>query len=228
MKKRRQKASGLWRILLGALFMGFLLFLVGPPSARAPHGGRNNLGGRTIATMQEQEFDRRLLQYQICHNVRFEAPGAAIERRRACKAVLVNRLDRVLGEAGSSLTEPLVFHCEDTAVARQLAQQDSSGEVIRMQPNLEFMAIDQALERRIERAPVAESVDLRARDLCTFLADCRWASRPGQVSFRKIWACFSSDNAQQRNAYLDLWSDVFFGPAKSGATRSRFHTYLSP
>lgn len=193
------------------LILFFFLFLAEP--ARAPQGGRKFLGGRTIASQQEQEFDQRLLHYQLCYGVRFSADQATLERRRVCKAVLVHRLQGVLKRPGAYFREPLEFRCVNTVSSRHLANAD--GAVV-LQPNAEFQAIDVAFSRSLETANVGESSDRVAREACEFLTDCKLGMQ--RFSLRKMAACLGTWDVTHRKILLNEVGAMLFR-AKSGQTR---------
>lgn len=205
-------------ILAVALF----LFLAVP--ARAPRGGKHSLGGRTIASVQEEEFDRRILHYQLCYGIRFSAERATLERRRVCKAMLVNRLSRVLDEPGKYFRVPVEFHCEDTVFSRAPASE--SGVSVSLQPNREFTAIDQAIRSNLEVENVGESTDRFAREACEFLVDCKHAMRPSSLSLRKLASCFSTGDLTHRKVLLDEVGAMLFR-AKANQTKILYSELLN-
>lgn len=192
----------------------FLLFTVAP--ARAPHGGKKFLGGRTIAAIQEEDFDRKILRYQLCYGVRLRADGATKERRRVCKALLIHRLEEAFAKPGSFLREPVEFHCEDTAFGRR--NPASATETIALKPNGEFRAIDGLIERRLEQMEVSDREDHFAREACSFLTECKLAMRPNQIALRKLASCLATPDLVHRRILLDEIGAMLFR-AKGGRSK---------
>ena len=209
--------------LTASFLLAMALFLILAVPARAPRGGKNSLGGRTIASVQEEEFDRRLLHYHLCYGIRFSADRATVERRRVCKAMLVNRLERMFEQPGRYFRTPVEFHCEDTVFSRAPASE--SGVSISLQPNREFTAIDQAIQAHMEAENIGESVDRFARDACEFLVDCKQAMRPGSLSLRKLAACFSTGDLTHRKILLDEVGAMLFR-AKASQTKILYSNLL--
>jgi hypothetical protein len=187
-----------------SIFLAAFLFLFVVAPARAPQGGKKFLGGRTIASQQEEDFDQRLLHYQLCYGVKFAAEEATLERRRVCKALLVHRLQAVLNRPGAYFREPLEFRCENTVNSRRL----SSGVAVVMQPNHDFQAIDLAITRNLETANVGESADRFAREACTYLTDCKIAMN--RFSLRKVGTCLSTWNVTHRKILLNEVGAMLF------------------
>lgn len=209
----RRAARVAWSITAPTLLaVLFLLFTVAP--ARAPQGGKNSLGGRTIASIQEDDFDRRLLRYQLCYGVRFRAEQSTLERRRVCKAMLVHKLDAALEKPGAFFRVPVEFQCDDTAFARQPA----SDEIASLKPNAEFQAIDRVIAAHLEPGEASEREDFFAREACLFLTDCKWAMRPNHLSLRKLASCLSTPDMAHRKILLDEIGAMLF---RARNTRSK-------
>jgi hypothetical protein len=219
----RRIAKTAWSMLATG-FLAAGLFLLFATPARAPHGGKRALGGRTIASMQEQDFDKRLLHYQLCYGVRFVAERATLERRRVCKAILVHRLDRSLGVPGAYLKAPVEFHCEDTVFTRATASEVGISVVLK--PNSEFQAIDKAIESALEVTTVGESTDLFAREACEFLTSCKLAMSGPQLSLRKLGSCFTTKNLVHRKILLDELGAMVF-KAKENQTKILYAELLT-
>ncbi|RZA01471.1 MAG: hypothetical protein EOP11_17415 [Proteobacteria bacterium] len=203
----KRAAKFAWSFV-GTLVPAFLLFffLIGP--ARAPHGGKNSLGGRTIASTQETEFDRQLLKYHLCYGVDFNPSKATLERRRECKALVVHRLQLALDRPGAYLKDPLEFQCENTVFGKPNLETSAISVVLK--PNAEFTAMDEALSRSVEIANVAESTDRAVKQACEFLTDCKWATRPDSLSLRKIGSCLSTPNLTHRRMLVDEVAGMLF------------------
>ena len=195
----------------------FFFLIISP--ARAPAGGKNWTGGRTIASLQEEDFDRRLMRLQICYGVKVVAEQCTLERRRVCKALLVHELEAALNTRGAYLASPLEFHCEDTALAKPPLEEDG---VVSLKPNKEAAEIQKALNGSIKTA--SSSADIsdnhqKARDACEFLTDCKWATRPGTLSLRKLGNCFTTNNAVHRTILLnEVAAMLFAGKSSRRAT----------
>lgn len=209
----KRVAKMAWSFLATTVLAAVLfLFLVEP--ARAPHGGKKSLGGRTIASMQERDFDHRLLHYQLCYGIRFHADKATVERRRVCKAMLVHRLDRALSQPGSYFRAPIDFQCEDTVFTRSTAS--AANISVLLKPNSEFEAIDRVVDANRELATAGESTDRFAKKACEFLTDCKLAMSSSGLSFRKLASCFSTGDLTHRKILLDEVGAMIFSSRQSG------------
>jgi hypothetical protein len=207
-----------WKFGASALF-GLMLFFFLVEPARAPKGGRQSLGGRTIASLQEEDFDRRLLHLQLCYGVRVVADECTLERRRVCKALVVHHLEKALSPSGSYLKNSLEFRCEDTAIMNPTSFMDEG--VVSLRPNTEKVAIESVLEKSLTQIPLTTAQDKGARDACDFLADCKWAMRPQAFSFRKLATCLGTANFTHRKVLLDHIGAMLFH-AKSGQNRALY------
>jgi hypothetical protein len=198
-----------WRIAMPCFFTVMFFFFAVEP-ARAPRGGKNSLNGRTLASLQEEEFDHRLLNLQLCYGIRFNGDGATPGRRRVCKALVVHSLDNALAAPGTITKFPLEFRCEDTVFSKDIPGSETAGLTVLLKPNDEFKAIDDALEKAIDTIPATEEQALNARETCEFLTDCKWAMRPHNLSFRKLGACLTAPDMAQRKIFLDELSAMLF------------------
>ncbi len=189
-----------------ALAVVLFLFLVNP--ARAPAGGKRWTGGRTIASLQEEDFDRRLLKLQLCYGVQVVADQCTLERRRVCKALVVHELEKTLEVPGSYLKSPLEFHCQDTAVGKSILDDEDS---ISLRPNGETPSIQNALTSHFAKAGEGAGVHERAREACEFLTDCKWSMRPQSLSLRKLASCISTPDATHRKLLLSEAGAMLFG-----------------
>jgi len=194
-------------------------FLIGP--ARAPSGGKLWSGGRTIASLQEADFDRRLLKLQLCYGVRVVADQCTIERRRVCKALVVHELEGELDQPGKNLHSPVEFHCEDTSVGKALVDEDGS---VRLRPNAEISSIHGVLAANLGQSTPNPLQHLEAREACEFLTDCKWAMRPQSLSLRKLGSCLTTGNATHRKILMNEVAAMLFG-GKTGR-RNSLYPYL--
>jgi hypothetical protein len=203
----KRAAKFAWSFV-GTLVPALLLFFFLIVPARAPHGGKKALGGRTIASLQEDEFDRQLLKYHLCYGVNFNPSKATLERRRECKALVVHRLQLALEKPGAYIKDPLEFQCENTVFGKP--NLDTSAISVVLKPNAEFQAMDEALSRSVEVTNVAESTHRFVKQACEFLTDCKWATRPDTFSFRKLASCFSTPNLTHRKMLVDEVAGMLF------------------
>jgi hypothetical protein len=180
-KKTKRRTA--WSYSATVLLSIFFYFVAIVP-ARAPRGGKNSLGGRTIASVQEEEFDHRLLNLQLCYGVRFDGGKSTPARRRVCKALVVHALDKALAAPGAILKAPVEFVCDDTAFPKEEPARDFLPVRVHLKPNAEFLAIQQTLDKSLESVSTTESNALNARETCEFLTDCKWAMRPQAMSLR--------------------------------------------
>lgn len=206
-----------WSVLF-TTFLSAFLFLVNTGPARAPHGGKKFITNRSIASLQEEDFDKQLALYEICYGVKLNTDGCTLERRRVCKAMLVHRLDSTLAEPGTFFRQPLNFDCQDTAFKKKLASLEEAQ--IPLKPNAEFQAIDRAIEDSIYRETVDTWKDRKARLACSYLVDCKQAMTGHNISLRKVRECMLTKDLAHRKILLDhLGSLVFRVNTKN---RSRF------
>jgi hypothetical protein len=189
----------------------FFIF-IGP--AKAPKGDKHSLGGRTIASIQEEDFDRTLQRYNICYGVRFAANQATPERRRVCKAILVHRLEQSLAETGTYFPMQVEFRCENTAMGRKIWYDDLNQPVVALQPNAEFDSIEDLIKQHLDRKQVSASVDNQVRDACQFISRCKRALRFETFSIRRVASCFTDDDSLHRRMMVDTISDLVFPKAK--------------
>lgn len=204
MKRAVKIASSL--VATTTLAVLLFLFLVNP--ARAPGGGKRWSGGRTIASLQEEDFDRRLLKLQLCYGVKVIADQCTLERRRVCKALVVHELEKSLDSPGSYLKTPVDFHCKDTAVGKSLLDDEDS---ISLRPNGELSSIQSALATHLGQLDDGALLHGQAREACEFLTDCKWSMRPQTLSLRKLASCISAPNATHRKILLNEAGAMLFG-----------------
>lgn len=197
-----------WSISLPTL-VGVLLFFFLVAPARAPYGGKNSLGGRTIASLQEEEFDHRILQMQHCYGIRFQAERATLERRRVCKALVVHHLTERLAKPGTFLRAPIEFRCEDTAFARKPTSEEVLSIAV-LKPNAEFQEIENVLTKEMDMIAAEETEHRYATETCRFLTECKWAMRPQAFSFRKLASCLGTDDVMRRKILVDEIASMIF------------------
>jgi hypothetical protein len=203
-----KRAAKIASSLVATTTLAVLLFLFLVNSARAPVGGKRWSGGRTIASLQEEDFDRRLLKLQLCYGVKVIADQCTLERRRVCKALVVHELEKSLGAAGNYLKTPVEFHCQDTAVGKTLLDDEDS---VSLRPNGEIPSIHGALNAHLGHLEETGARDQQAREACEFLTDCKWSMRPQTLSLRKLASCISSPNATHRKLLLSEAGAMLFG-----------------
>ncbi len=192
------------------LFFAALIFFIFVGPAKAPKGNKRSLGGRTIASVQEEEFDRTLYEYSTCYGIRFVAKQATPERRRVCKAILVHQLGQSLAETGTYFPIPVEFRCENTAMGQRIWFNDLSQPIAALQPNSEFVTIDEIVKKNLEHDNVPMEVDNKVRDACHFIANCKRALRFETFSIRKIASCFTDDDSLHRRMMVDTVGDLVF------------------
>jgi hypothetical protein len=180
-------------------------FLIAP--ARAPSGGKLWSGGRNIASLQEEDFDKRLLKLQLCYGVKLVADQCTLERRRVCKAMLLHETESALDPRGHYLKAPVEFHCEDTAVGHPILDEDA----VLLRPNAELAAIHGAFEGILQESATAPAAHQEAREACEFLTDCKWAMRPQSFSIRRIASCAFTGDGTHRQVLLNEVGAMLFG-----------------
>lgn len=189
-------------------------------SARAPHGGRSALGGRTIASEQEKDFDSKIRFYDVCYGISLDAVRASFERRRVCKAMLLNRLDALFNRSGIETSKKIQFDCLET----HLEKDQTAEKRVELLPNREAEVIDQTLKEITQEKHVSYEEDAAARSLCRRLVDCQQSYRGGQLAFRKIWQCATDPSAKHRRLFLDGLLSSFFSTA---IDQSRLYSSLT-
>jgi hypothetical protein len=201
--KRAVKAA--WGLgVPAALAVLFLFFLVAP--ARAPSGGKLWTGGRTIASLQEDDFDRRLLKLQLCYGVSLTADQCTAERRRVCKAFVLHEVETALTGQGAYLRIPVEFRCEDTAAGKFLSDAEDFTD---LRPNAEVSAIQRALESSLVPGNSNAQGKNLAGEACEFITDCKWAMRA--PSLRKLAGCLTTGNATHRKILFSEMAAMLFG-----------------
>ena len=190
--------------------------------ARAPSGGKNWTGGRTIAALQEEDFDKRLLHLQLCYGVSLVADQCTLERRRVCKAILVHELEKTLEAPGHFLKDSVEFHCEDTALNRSGLDFGS----VSLKPNGEIAAIQSTLREKLEARSPTESAHFLASGACQFLTDCKWAMKPSAFSLRKIASCALTTNPTHRTVLLNEVGAMVFGGKKAVRRRTLYPSIM--
>lgn len=217
MKKRAKVLWSRWGA--SSVLATFLFFLV-VARAHAPAGGKQFTGGRTIASLQEEDFDRRLLKLNLCYGVRLEASQCMLERKRVCKAVVVHELEGALEKAGNYLHSPMEIHCEDTAVGKPWGDD----EIVSLRPNAEIRELRAALKKDLRGSSAGQDQHNQIREVCEFLTDCQWAMRPSSLSLRKLASCLTTDNALHREMLLNEIGSILFH--KNQATRTALYPQL--
>lgn len=211
--------SGITSVALVVLFSFFAIV-----PARAPSGGKLWTGGRTIASLQEEDFDRRLMKYQLCYGVKLVADQCTLERRRVCKAMLVHEMETALATSNRFLKAPVEFRCEDTALSHSVTADDLVG----LRPNGETKAIQSTLEPALQQdATVSSLQHEEARGACEFLTDCKWAMRPRSFSFRKLASCLTTPNATHRKVLLNEVGAMVFG-GRGARSRTLYSNLVDP
>lgn len=210
----------LWRNIFAGIFV-LLLFWVSIPSARAPMGNKKFLGGRTIASIQEEDFDKTLYRYQYCYGLQLRGERATQERRRACKAILVRSIEEALQrKPGAYFRHNMVFQCEDTALGplhwKDTKQEDTT--IIALRPNHEEIVIAQAILENLDYVSSASpELEAKAKDICNFYVDCKKAMRLENFSVRKIGSCLAERDEYKRRVILNSVSKLIFrAPSQKG------------
>ncbi|NUM88807.1 MAG: hypothetical protein HUU37_06365, partial [Bdellovibrionales bacterium] len=200
---------------MGTLVLFLVLFLFAVEPARAPKGGRKNLGGRTIASLQEEDFDRALHRYEVCYGVRLEASLATPERRRVCKALLVHELNASLEAPGSYLEKPLVFRCHNTSLGRRAGHAEGDEEIL-LQPNREQAAIHEGLSPLLRQVNVSAEADREVRDACGFVSRCQRAMGLEGLSLRQLGSCLADRDALHQRLMGDTFARLLFPRSSQG------------
>ncbi len=201
---------------LGTLVLSVLLFLLLVEPARAPKGGRKSLGGRTIASLQEEDFDRTLYRYEVCYGVKLEAVQATPERRRVCKALLVHELNSTLDAPGSFLEGPVTFRCHNTAIGRRAGRAEGEDPVVLLQPNREQAAIQEGLLPYLRQVKVSTEADQEVREACEFVSRCQRAMGLEGLSLRRVGTCITDRDALHQRLISDIFARLLFPQSARG------------
>ena len=122
MRRAVKVAVSLGVTLALALVISFLM--ISP--ARAPSGGKLWTGGRTIASLQEEDFDKRLLKLQLCYGIRIDTEQCTLERRRVCKALVAHEMEAALEAPG----DPAAAACARSARGGRVVRRSPWGSAL--------------------------------------------------------------------------------------------------
>jgi len=196
--------------LLGCSCLVVFFFFLATKPARAPHGGKKFLGGRTIASIQEEDFDKSLYKYRYCYGIKFSGKKASQERRRACKAILVHKVEEVLQKGpGAYFKEPLQFQCDDTSLG-PVQRGEGENKIFALRPNDELVVLERWLNAKLDFANQNPELEKRALDVCSFLVSCRMAMGMSGFSLRKIASCIMEDDEYRRRVMMNALSQIVF------------------
>ncbi len=188
-----------------------LLFITWNTLAQAPAG--EDLGiysGRSIAQIQEEDFDRRLNRYRHCYGVQVSYENASEGRRRACKALVVHKIGKALEAPGAYFNLPLSFECQNTGAGFTQWYDWKSNPVLKLKPNQEYEVIEHAIENYLKNSFNAARWS-RAQEACDFYLECRDALSFSKWNFRNLKRCFwkSDSGVATRILQQELISSVF-------------------
>src|SRR3989338_2914727 len=116
--------------------------------AIAPKGEFFFSANRTLASLQEQEFDRELNRLRLCYGVGFESLNISLDRRRSCKAILVKKLKHAVVDTAKYFARPIKFQCQDTAETDAIWEDWRGNFIIMLQPNSEKERIDTMIAKQ--------------------------------------------------------------------------------
>ena len=181
-------------------------------SAQAPSDtGRLELaGGRSIAQIQEESFDQDLSRYRHCYGIHVTYDNASDGRRRACKAMIVHKIGKALGNPGAYFGSPLHFECQNTAAGFTQWYDWKSNPVLKLKPNREYEVIDHAIANYLKVSTNSSSW-IRAQKACDFYLECRDTLSIANWNFQNVKRCFwnSDSGVATRILQRELISLVF-------------------
>ena len=177
------------------------------PLAWAPGQADGKIGGpevpgRSLAALQETEFDSKLDRYRQCYGIKVSYKQASVGRRRACKALLVHRLGDVLAAPGAYFSVPLRFECQNTAKGYTKWINWENHPVLKLKPNQEYKVIDLAITNYLKTGKNS-SKWLKAKKACDFLIQCRGKLSWSQLSFDTVRRCFWNTDELARSILRD-------------------------
>lgn len=193
---------------LGAAAIVLLLLFVSP--AIAPQGDKRDPGGRTLASIQEEEFDDRLFRLETCYGVRFAVGDIARDRRRACKAILLHEIETALAAPGAVFRTPVLFRCEDTASKPSVSKDSADRPVFALRPNDDYAQIDRVLTQYLRTAEVTTEEDKEQRRVCQAAIHCQKLLRFRTFGLGRIRACVSGEGSLRQKLVLTALSQVLF------------------
>lgn len=191
--------------------IGFFVFYLFAIDADAPrfHAKQNDKVDRSIAALQESFFDKKLQHYEYCYGVKFFKTEVEANRRRACKAMLVHKLDNALSEPGTYLTASLQFRCQGTGGGLSKWENWRAQPVYVLKPNHEMKTIDQAITKNLAKTEDDHSWQ-RAYGLCKKMQECKRATQKESFSWVKVKSCLVTlDNDMRRVVFVDYISRFF-------------------
>lgn len=196
-------------LLLPFVFV-FLIFPLTYRFALAPVGDKHALGGRTIASVQEEEFDLRLERLRFCYGVRLQAHDVSIDRRRACKAIVVNKLRQILGQRGVYLVQPLHIDCQDRSNGQAEWREWDGTPVLALKPNNEREMIDRIKEKYLVESEISAEKQQNADAACERILHCQKLVQWSAMAPIKAASCVLDRDAGRRRIIMDLIADQMF------------------
>lgn len=187
---------------------GFLLF-ASPAQAPADPSQTPSPSSRSIAAIQEREFDAQLDRFHLCYGVDLTFDDSSDSRRRSCKAIVVHDLGRIFSTPGAMTAKPLRLHCQNSGAGATRAFDDSSVPVYRLKPNQEHETIEQAMSNHLVQV---EDIPrwLAAKRACDFYLDCQKRLDWHQISFRVINRCLFQAGVEGRQILWESFRDSVF------------------
>lgn len=189
--------------------------------AEAPSGGRNTPGGRSIANLQEEEFDSKLQRYELCYGIRVQANSVSQLRRKTCKAQILKSLDKLLAEGDRYFEEVINFECRDYASVVKSTKSLSESILVAPENNGYEELLAKFLITRKSDPILIE----HAEHACKKLQRCVQNDRLGHFSLPTFLACALESDPYVRRATWDLYASKLFN--RSPATNKVISHYLA-
>lgn len=209
-----------YNALITTLTVGMLIF-ASPAEAPADKKMQAKAKKRTIAALQEVEFDQRLERLELCYGVRVSFGDPSVSRRRTCKAIIVHDLRNALNASGTHFSKPLRFHCQSTGTGTTRFFDEDGTPVFRLKPNKEHQAIENALKNHLVQAnnPGGWIKGLRA---CDFYLECQKRLKWSEVNFNIVNRCIFQAGAEGRQLLWESFRSSVFNSAPEQTLMNRY------
>lgn len=165
---------------------------------------------RSLAAIQEKEFDHKLNRFNRCYGVQLSYEHASEGRRRSCKALVVHRIGSALEEQGAYFSSPLRFECQNTAAGQTEKTEWQTEPVFRLKPNLEYEVLDKAIQNYLVKVEANQDWQ-RAVATCEFYLECRNDLSWSNLTFRTIRRCLmgADSNLVSRLLQREILDTIF-------------------
>ena len=195
-------------VTLASLVLAILTFSY--RLALAPQGDKRALGGRTIASVQEEEFNRKLERFDFCFGARFHNGDVSMDRRRVCKAIVVQKLNGLLNKPGVFLSRPIRLQCQDSPRGPKEWKDWDGTPVIAVRPNRELEVVEHISANYLVHREISSLQQQRADAACEHVLYCQKAVQWSAIAPMDTLRCALDKDPQRRRIILDLIANQMF------------------